>query len=77
MSGEIYLIRTAAEKIVPALCLKQEKDIYSFAQLRSSSKKEEIRTPLKKDMKVSSNKNIKSKLREAGQKRKEKIIVRR
>lgn len=61
MNGEIYLIRTAAEKIVPALCLKQEKSIYSFAQIRSSSKEEEITPLFQNDIKESSIQSIKAK----------------
>lgn len=42
MNGEIYLIRTAAEKIVPALCLKQEKVFIVLLKSEVQAKKRKL-----------------------------------
>lgn len=53
MNGEIFLIRISTDRIVPALCILSENEVYSFAQIRKAVNGEwnHIQLPLSKEAK--------------------------
>lgn len=62
MNGKVFLIRLSTERIVPALCLLDVKEVLSFAQIRKAVDEEEnhIQPPLNKEAKNKNGKKEKT-----------------